>query len=400
MELGICCSSRSRHIANGLEQRLRRNLGITVLITEADDTPVTETWEEFEGATAILLLLDRLSAPAPLRRRDWQRLEQLPTPPVAWIRTEECAYPHVIERRSFHSGPYGVEAERAIERWFAPLLPQCNILSPAPLDAAIPDSWWEVLVDRPGHITVPVEMTNAAQSFLNSARPHFQSVAWIGCYAREPESIAGELESTLGSERSLVVLANACEPISVPAGRHSFITVKGVPKLSFSESAAGACYPSVFPAVIGRQLDPDFDKSAILLDSLRGLYRLPALTRPSRASQAQHLEAVLQPFLNWRNEPKPCRRLLYEVEMAVMYGIEEDWEKGSSLLLRAAQFLAEERRNREAVVYLKRLYNEAMRRDDQAIANDAEHELSWLSDSEGNVRRVEPMLSEQLSLFG
>src|SRR5262245_43161419 len=100
MQFGICCSSRTRPIADRLEARLRRNLDIETLIVEADDAPLTETWEEAAAAGAILLILDSTTAPAPFRRADWQALEQQGgTPPLAWLRVEDCAYPKVVERR-------------------------------------------------------------------------------------------------------------------------------------------------------------------------------------------------------------------------------------------------------------------------------------------------------------
>ena len=120
VRLSICCSSRAAAIAARLARRLERNLGIRTLLVEEDSAPVWETWEEGAAADAVLILLDGVSAPEPLRLQEWKGLvDHDGDPPIAFARLEECAYPKLLERRIFFPADDGPALDRAVERWLA-----------------------------------------------------------------------------------------------------------------------------------------------------------------------------------------------------------------------------------------------------------------------------------------
>src|SRR5258708_38267466 len=102
MQLGICCSPLQYQLATRLASRFARNLGITTVIVADEYTPVMESWEQASASDAVLLMLDRKSAPGPVKRDDWQSLlEHTGAPPVATLKLEHCFYPKLLERSRF-----------------------------------------------------------------------------------------------------------------------------------------------------------------------------------------------------------------------------------------------------------------------------------------------------------
>src|SRR5947199_8880541 len=119
MQLGICCSPLQRQLALRLTNRLTRNLGITTVIVADESAPLMESVEQASASDPVLLMLDRGSAPGPVKRDDWQSLlDHTGTPPVATLKLEHCFYPKLLERSRFFA-PNGneLEAGRWLERW-------------------------------------------------------------------------------------------------------------------------------------------------------------------------------------------------------------------------------------------------------------------------------------------
>jgi len=378
---------------------LETNLGITTLRVQTDDAAVSETWEEGAGADAILILLDGLSAPTPLRREDWKALiDHDNAPPIAFVRLEDCAYPKLLERRPIFPSADPLQLDRAVERWLASQLPHLPGIHPAALSATVPAAWWTQLVDQPGH--AETDSVDAAQAFAHDARPHFQNVIWIGCHARESAVIRAELDFRLFTGRSLVVLANLDKPCKLPGGQHSYISVLGPVPAGGAAGALGAVYPSCFQGRFATELGTDLS-SAILLDAAADLYRLPAVPLASPGHRQQHLELLQRYFHKWRDNPDPCRALLPEVPAALEHGFLHDWPRAAELARRSAFLLVGQGRRREAIRLFNRLRMEAETHGDAETAADALHELSWLTGDEDAVPAAPVESSQvQLSLFG
>ena len=267
MQLGICCSSLRRAFALGLAERLDRNFGITSLIVEEDSAPVSAVWYQASAADAVLLLLDSVSAPGPVHRRDWESLlEHTGNPPVALLRFGPCLYPKLLERRPFLEPANATEAERWVERWLVGLLPsQEEGIDAAPASAPVREEWWLRLVDTPGTRIAAAEDADAAQAFANQAGGHFQGVFWIGCEHRSVPAILGEIEHcSRAAGRLLFILVHAALPLDLPANRHSYLVLEGTPMAIQSGDPlapwAGVCQAAGFPGsmmdlMLGRRSD-------------------------------------------------------------------------------------------------------------------------------------------------
>ena len=89
MRLALCHSALQNTFARGLIERLARNLDIVSLTIEADSSPAHEAWEQGAACDALLLILDSVSAPGPVKRQDWEGLlEHSGELPVAVLRLE------------------------------------------------------------------------------------------------------------------------------------------------------------------------------------------------------------------------------------------------------------------------------------------------------------------------
>jgi hypothetical protein len=362
---------------------LDRNFGIRTLLVEEDEVPVSETWEEGAAADAVLILLDGVSAPAPLRREAWTGLiEHDGDPPIAFARMEDCAYPKLLERRLFFPADDLIVLERAVERWVTAKLPSRPGFVAAGLRGEIPEDWWPSLVDRPGSVTT--QDAAAAQAFAQQAASHFQGVVWIGCAGREPALIRAELDHRTSEGRMLAVLAHSDKPLKFPEGRHSYLQILGAPAEGATGDAIGACYAPGFPGWFARELGGDLTK-AILLDATNDLYRLAEIPPADTAARMRHMTILHRYFQAWKTHPEPCRALLNEAPAAIQYGFEEDWLRATELCRRTAFLLLGDGRRREGIRLFHRLLVEAEERGDAAAAADARHELSWLTDEDGPV---------------
>ena len=406
MQLAICCSPLQAGFVRALTLRLERNLGIATLIIEDDVEPLWALWDQATGADAVLLMLDAVSASGPLDRSDWEPLlEHSGSPPVAILRAEPCVYPKLLERRPFLALADPLEAERWVERWLVALLPRHDGLRAAANQAPVPDEWWRQLVDKPGLQVVPVSETDSVQEFAARASAQFQGVEWIGCDGRAPEVIAGEVEHvTRNAQRLLIVLAHMGQPLDLPPGPHSYLIVEGqpatVPAPDDVASLVGACQTSVFPArMIEAMLvrRPAFEPIVQLLDSGRDVYRSPVRFAADEAAEELHLAALHSVFVNWRLQTALCRELVTEITGALRYGLAHNWPLASELCLQAALFLLAEKRNREAVYWLRTLADEATWANDESAAERARKELVWLVDDAGEAR-PDVVHGEQLAL--
>lgn len=363
---------------------------------QEDAAPVSETWEEGAAADAVLILLDRLTAPAPLRREDWTGLiGHNGAPPVAFARWEECAYPKLLERRPFFAA--NAQLDRAVEAWLVAMLPKQPGIDPAPLAASVPDEWWSRLVDEPG--CLETNDVDAAHAFAHQARKHFQAVVWIGCAGREPALIHAELQWRAPQGRVLAILAHIDKPLKLPQSRHSYVQVVGPIPAGGNGVALGACYAPGFPGSLAIELGADLTQ-AVPLDHGASLYRLRAAPAPDPGARQLHLEALQRRFQHWRQRPDSVLPLVAEVPAALAYGFSHDWDRASELCRRTAFLLLGAGRRREGIRLFHRLLLEAEERGDADTAEQARHELSWLTDEDDEPVRSGPARAEQLDLFG
>ncbi|MBI2686907.1 MAG: hypothetical protein HYX27_11375 [Acidobacteria bacterium] len=391
MLLSICCSSQASAIADRLSERLRRTLNVDTLLIAEDSAPVSETWEEGAAADAVLILLDRLSAPPPLRLDDWSGLTHHGNqPPIAFVRLEECAYPKLLERRRFL--PLS-NIDRTVEQWAVSLLPPGPGITPAPIEAAIPDEWWGQLVDQSG--SAETTDPGAAQAFCRQAQSYFQNIVWIGCAGREPALIGAEMEHRKGAGRALIVLAHLEKPVPLPQGRHSYLTIRNAPPQLDTVSPLGACYAPIFPGWFALGLGAGL-QDAIPLDESTGLYRLSASPATTPELRQLHLNLVNDTLQHWKKRPELCRTLLYEVPAALRHGFAHDWPKAIELARRAAFLLLAEGRRREGIRLFNQLLLQAEEHGDSEAAADALHELSWLT-GDDSPAAPESLSGQQLS---
>jgi hypothetical protein len=395
VKLSIVCSSRAGALTRRLRERLQRNLGIETLVIEEDDAPVWETWEEGAAADAMLIVLDGANAPAPVRRENWDALLAYDgTPPAAFLRLEDCAYPPLLERRKF-IGPGDMPAhERQVERWVAALLPECPDVEPEPVNAAYPEEWWEQLADRPGQAVT--DDADAAHAFAHAARRHFQGVVWVGGQDRPAAVVKAELEYRLRGERMLAVVAHIDKPLPLDETRHSVIQVRGAIPAGEADSLLGACYGPVFPGWFAEKLGANV-RGAVLLDRKRELYRMRVRPKAPGAARQAHLECLAAEFGQWKTDPARCRELLGEVAAALDYGLAADWDRAHVLCRRAAFVLLGYGRRREGIRLFHRLLLAAEERGDTDAAAEARHELSWLTDEDAPPRQ-EIGTGEQMTL--
>ncbi|MBM3794351.1 MAG: hypothetical protein FJW31_09830 [Acidobacteria bacterium] len=390
MQLGLCFTSRYRDAATALAARLERNLGAGALLVESDEEPVSSIWEQATSASAVLLILDAISAPpGPVHREDWESLlEHNGAPPMAVWRADPCHYPKLLERRPFLSTGDALEAARWVERWLVAQQPSHRgALSLARAADAFPESWWEELVDRPGRLAFAgASALAAAHSFAFQADTHFQGVLWIPAMGRPWETVVAEAEHRAGSaERLLIVLAGWDGEIpAVPEGRHSWLAVA-------APLPAGVCQPGGFPLSLARRLDLDVT-SAVPLDAAGFWLRArgQGIAPPDEAERARHRAALAETFRPWRVRMDECEVLAAFDDSAE--GLELGWNY--------ARFLAERLRTREAVYWFREVIARAPAHGNTELAREAQRELSWLVDETGAVLRNPAAVGEQLSLFG
>ena len=426
MQLGICCSPLQHQLAVRLAGRLARNLGITTVIVADESVPLMESWEQASASDAVLLMLDRKSAPGPVKRDDWQNLlAHTGTPPVATLKMEHCFYPKLLERTRFFA-PDGneLEAQRWVERWLVSITSTGlgteiqRILSAGSLSgpSTIPAEWWTKTVDTPGVLILTPSDIGAAQTFASEAGSHFQNLVWIGCEGLPPEALTAEIEfrcAALQGGRLLFVLVHtgpdlAIPPVCASEPRHSFVIVEGPPEAGDATSAdhanpveplVGACRQSGFPGalldlMLGQERRHEWENLITPLTADRRWFRPRSTTMaPNREACQRHLEALQELFRGWRRQPELCRELQGEAAWA----IQRNPLASGELCLDLALFLLAEKRLAEAVTWLRILAASADEQDEFAI--QAREELRWLVDEFGSYRRPQPIVSGEQVTF-
>ncbi|MBM3784824.1 MAG: hypothetical protein FJW30_10720 [Acidobacteria bacterium] len=365
MKFTVCCSPAARDAAGRWKARLHRNLGLHSLIVAEPAARVVDTWEEGGKTDAILLVLDRETAPVPFELEDWRALrEHDGQPPVAYLKREECAYPKLLER---HARFLPYDDERAIERWLVRLFPERADAAAAPTGAAVPEGWWQKLVDSAGTLELPASEIDGVQQFAHDAEDNFEAVAWIVCGDRPLEAIKGELEYRVRGQRMLVVLDHVADgtELELPKGRHSYLLLRG---------HAEACRLA-FPSELQDQYE-----NPVMLDRRRNLMRS---ARRTGGDVSKLLQTVFK--------QRPGDEWLHELPVAMRHNYIGD------TYMAAVRYLLKQARKREAIVLLRELAVEARKRGDLEMEAGALHELSWQTDSVGI--RSETNNAEQISLF-
>ena len=411
MRLALCHSALQNTFARGLIERLARNLDIVSLTIEADSSPAHEAWEQGAACDALLLILDSVSAPGPVKRQDWEGLlEHSGELPVAVLRLEDCQYPKLLERRRPFLAPESLlEAERWVERWLVRMLPEGSEgIGAAAIAAPVPEDWWAPMVDQPGVWTGSAADADSAQAFARAAGAHFQEVFWIGCAQRTPESIRHELEHwSRGAVRQLFILVH-CDlaPESLPGGRHSYLVLAGQPAVAGQSDHElspwlGACQASGFPGLMldlmlaGRSRS-EWASLVTVLDPGRGWYRPLGLFPTHREAQDRHLAILAETFRNRRARASECRELAGEVSAALRYGFQNNTAAAYELCLQFSLVLLDTNRNSEAAEWLRTLVEKSSLAGDEGMAGRARRELSWLVDDTGATLHSVPAPGEQL----
>jgi len=411
MQLGICCSPLQHQLAARLTSRFERNHGITTVVVADESAPLMESWEQASASDAVLLMLDRKSAPGPLKRDDWQSLlEHDGAPPVATLKLEHCFYPKLLERTRFFA-PNGneLEAERWVERWLVGITSaraggEIHRILSAGSSGGSAVEWWASVVDTPGVLTLAPSVIDAVQTFASETGSHFQGVVWIGCEGVPLEALRSEIEfRAVGSGRLLFVLVHADPDIAIPTdSRHSFVIVEGRPETivatSPMEASIGACRNSGFPGalvdlMLGHERRHEWAGLVMPLTADRRWFRLRNGIEPNREACKRHLEVLQELFKGWRRQPELCRELAGEATWA----IQRNPLASNELRLDFALFLLAEQRMPEAVTWLKILAATADEQDQFAI--QAREELRWLVDEFGSYRRPQPIVPGEQVAF-
>ena len=425
MQLGICCSPLQRQMAVRLGERLTRNLGVKIVIVADEAAPLMESWQQASASDAVLLMLDRTSAPGPVKRSDWQSLlDHHGEPPVATLKLEHCAYPKLLERSRFFAPSEGneLEAGRWVERWLVSLVTfsKAGLESQGILRVESADGgncpvaeWWTTIVDGPGMLRLSPNKIDAVQTFAYEAAAHFHNVVWLGFEGLPAEAETAMIESHCAAAvnqnaRLLFVLVHATPGLAPPVTeRHSFVILEGGPTGSLVDSFAvdrlagvpltafvGACRWSGFPAVVldlmaGWGSRQEWASVVVPLTSDGRWFRPRGDFKTSAEACERHFGTLREVFRFWRRQPELCRELVGEAAWA----IERNRGVGigpGELGLDLALFLLEEKRMVEAVVWLRMVASAGDEGDEFGIR--AREELRWHVDEFGLYRRPEPIL--------
>jgi hypothetical protein len=298
--------------------------------------------------------------------------------------------------------------------------------------------------------------TALAQQFAHSAQDHFRSILWADCADRAPEFIAGDLARQLGARvevfgreafgflggivsrhRLLVVLDDVRNPdvlAAVPAGFCSaLVTTRSAtielpphigslaidPHRSVAPpppdpgSAEGrllhamtVCRPNAFPLALSaeiagleaRQAREICDAliaagHADPVDAAGKSIRLPAHSQqpPDIAHRAKHAQVLLSVF----RQPREVRaEFAAELENALDWSFANHWGAAVPLARHAFKFFNDERRPCEAALIFRRLRAAALERNDHAVAEQCDWELSWIEDSRGSIKSAAPPVEQ------
>lgn len=396
MLVSIIASNAAKLLAYALARRFERNLGVQMLVIAGSQAPITQIWEEGSHAEAMLLLLDAASAQGTPDREAWQGiLSAMRSQPICFGLLEPCHYPQLLKRGAFFDASRETPFARNAEVWIAKQMESRERMHLAPTATTELESWWQLLVDQPGHLRIPIENVDAAQTFAAKAARHFQNVLWIPWAGRSLDSVQGELEHRAPCGRTLAIFTAAPETPCIARLRNS----DSLLELVSASGGDGPC-STVFPAWFADQVagaDP-WRGSAIPVDEASRLFRLaPGQSLQGAGASSRHLSTLCITFQDWRKDQIRCRELLYELPAAIAYGLDTDWPAAGALCWHASLWLLAEGRKREARELLALLHREAAIRGDDERASDAAAELSWLEDKP--LLQLSASPAEQLGLF-
>jgi len=417
--LSICGASAAERLVRA---RLEHFPQLHISSLASDDVPVSETWEEGLGSAGLLILLHPNAMPPKPNRQYWGGLIDYEGPqPMAFVHCGAREYPAALERRTFFRWPAD---QRAIERWVVKLMERPAGTNVAPATGVVSEDLWTTLVDRPGLFFLTggpaTGKSRMAQAFAHAARGHFQSMLWIGCGHRSTEALENEIARRLPSGRTLLVLDDLREPLTLPGAPHSVLVTSReplgegewldledrypMPSLAGTpmEQAIAVCFAPDFPLSLVREIANDGaalpGEAAELLEAGRDRYRAIVAPPLTQAVAARHCDAVLYRFRHWRAQTERCAEVEYELEAALAFAFTCQWEDAIDLCRAASDYFAEAGRQPDGIAILQRLLAEAEGRGDRATIGVAKEKLSWVIDAEGEPLPVTHP-GDQLFLF-
>jgi hypothetical protein len=123
-----------------------------------------------------------------------------------------------------------------------------------------------------------------------------------------------------------------------------------------------------------------------------------ALQPGSEPARRRHAECLHGIFSGWNDHPEVCGRYVPEIETALGWALEADWDLAAGLALRAFDFLRSQGRTREGADILMELRRSARMRQQRLVEERCDWELSWVQDESGATRR--PFApGQQMKLF-
>lgn len=422
VDVFVCHAARDREVAAAIKSRLEPGAECRVWTEECPGQTVAELWDGGLSCAAIILILSPDSVPPRVDRKDWESLLQHvgrnDLPPVGCVVSGDCKYPALLDRRRLFRWEAGAnETLRALHRWVLSLHGDRRPEAFAP--ARLPwfeghenelESLWDRLVDGSGTVTLSGDQSWAiAQEFARSAADHFRETIWVDCEGRSPASILGELAGHLGTTSpqvaqvigahrilvvldgvegeppvsgrgSILVIAKRDEPPRLPEApqdpletwlwRAAQVCRRNRFSLDLAADIAGLSPEEMLPACEGlvrqRYLAP--------LDLPAGLYRRTAAAESlDEALQRRHAEIL----------PSALAGNLAELDSALPWAIEHDWDLAVRMADRAFRFLEARGRTAEAVQVYEDLRWAARDRGDAAVEDRCARALRWFRDEDG-----------------
>jgi len=414
--------------------RLERGAECQVLLEDSAGEAVTEIWDSGLTSSAIVLVLSPDSAPKSAGRGGWgsllEHVERNAVPPVACVVVRECRYPPLLERaKIFRWGKEVTETLRSMERWALSLHGESGRSGFAPAPVLQPGTRRELfeelltkLVDGSGAFRIAEhDAWRVAQEFARAAADHFRDVIWVDCEGRAREAVIGEVATELESlpeqapeilaeHRILVVLDGVDgEPVVIPlGGRTSILATAPSPESGLDtpdldattlrlRQATSACRRARFSLELAKEIAglsaAEVNRSAESLvaagwlhplDLHAGMYRrIGGAVEISGDLRRRHAVAVTNSLAR-----EGCKRDLAELDTALPWALEHEWELGKMMGRRACRFLEDKKRYWEAEKVYNALIPAAEAHADMEEAESLRRNLAWITGTD--YRPVEP----------